>query len=90
MGLNFYCKDTKNISDIQNFRQYFCQNSEKNHVVFMTVWVETTAPARTKIVHEKCSGKWENLLCFLRLLVVKISKNAYLQTITKISYFKIC
>ena len=38
----------------------------------------------------KMLEKWGILLRFLRSLVVKTSKNAYLQTIMKKSYFKIC
>ena len=52
-------------------------------------WVENTSSSRTK-KNTKMLGKWGILLRFLRSLVVKTSKNAFLRTIMKISYFKIC
>ena len=37
------------------FVNIFAKILKKNHVVFMTVWIETTAPARTKNCTRKCS-----------------------------------
>ena len=76
VGLNFYCKDTKNISDIQNFSSIFLPKFRKNHVVFMTVWIETTAPARTKTEHEN-ARKIGDFATFLHSLAVKTSKKAF-------------
>jgi hypothetical protein len=52
-------------------------------------WVENTSSSRTKNEHENARENGD-FAVFLRSLVVKTSKNAFLQTITKISYFKIC
>ena len=52
-------------------------------------WVENTSSARTK-KNTKNAREIGDFATFMRSLVVKTSKKAFLRTIMKISYFKIC